>query len=41
MMQRPMRLAARVAHPVLRWGHDRVVEMTVNGFRRHLVVTAG
>jgi len=41
MMQRPMRLAARVAHPVLRWGHDRVVEMTVNGFRRHLVATAG
>ena len=37
MMQRPMRLAARVAHPLLRWGHDRVVEATVNGFRRHLV----
>jgi uncharacterized protein YndB with AHSA1/START domain len=36
MMQRPMRLAARVAAPVLRWGHDRVVEMTVAGFRRHL-----
>lgn len=28
MMQRPMRLAARVAHPLLRWGHDRVVEAT-------------
>ena len=26
MMQRPMRLASRVAHPLLRWGHDRVVE---------------
>jgi hypothetical protein len=37
MMQRPMRLAARFAHPVLRWGHDRVVEATVDGFRRHLV----
>jgi uncharacterized protein YndB with AHSA1/START domain len=36
MMQRPMRLAARVAHPLLRWGHDRVVEATVDGFRRHL-----
>ena len=36
MMQRPMRLAARVAHPLLRWGHDRVVEATVAGFRRHL-----
>ena|GEM_PF-427904 len=36
MMQRPMRLASRVAHPLLQWGHDRVVEMTVSGFRRHL-----
>jgi len=36
MMQRPMRIAARVAHPLLRWGHDRVVEVTVDGFRRHL-----
>jgi hypothetical protein len=36
MMQRPMRTAARVAHPVLRWGHDRVVEATVHGFGRHL-----
>jgi hypothetical protein len=36
MMQRPMRLAARVAHPMLRWGHDRLVEATVQGFRRHL-----
>jgi hypothetical protein len=37
MMQRPMRMAARVAQPVLRWGHDRVVDATVDGFRRHLV----
>lgn len=36
MMQRPMRLAARLAHPLLRWGHDRVVEATVAGFRRHI-----
>jgi hypothetical protein len=36
MMQRPMRLADRVAHPVLQWGHDRVVEITVAGFRRRL-----
>ena len=36
MMQRPMRLAARVAGPLLRWGHDRVVDMTVAGFRRQL-----
>jgi hypothetical protein len=31
MMQRPMRLANRVAHPLLQWGHDRVVEMTLKG----------
>jgi carbon monoxide dehydrogenase subunit G len=36
MMQRPMRLASRVAHPLLRWGHDRVVDMTVVGFRRNV-----
>ena len=34
MMQRPMRLASRFAHPLLQWGHDRVVEVTVAGFRR-------
>jgi len=39
MMQRPMRLAARLAGPLLRWGHDRVVEATVAGFRRHAGVT--
>ncbi len=36
MMQRPMRVASRVAHPMLAWGHDRVVEMTVAGFRRRM-----
>jgi hypothetical protein len=36
MMQRPMRIAARMAKPLLRWGHDRVVEATVDGFRGHL-----
>jgi carbon monoxide dehydrogenase subunit G len=36
MMQRPMRMACRVAFPLLRWGHDRVVDATVAGFRRHL-----
>jgi carbon monoxide dehydrogenase subunit G len=39
MMQRPMRLASRMGHPVLQWGHDRVVEVTVGSFRRRL--TAG
>lgn len=36
MMQRPMRLADRMAHPLMQWGHDRVVEITVAGFRRRL-----
>jgi hypothetical protein len=36
MMQRPMRIAARVAHPILCWGHDRVVEATVQSFSRVL-----
>jgi carbon monoxide dehydrogenase subunit G len=36
MMQRPMRIASQVAHPLLKWGHDRVVEVTVASFRRHL-----
>jgi hypothetical protein len=36
MQQRSMRLGARVAAPLLRWGHDRVVELTVASFRRHL-----
>jgi hypothetical protein len=40
MMQRSMRMAARVAHPVLRWGHDRVVDITVRAFRRHLAAAA-
>jgi hypothetical protein len=37
MMQLPMRLAARVAHPLLRWGHDHVVEATVSRFRSQLL----
>jgi hypothetical protein len=36
MRQRALRLAARFGYPLLRWGHDRVVEATVDGFRRHL-----
>ena len=36
MMQRPMRLASRFGRPLLQWGHDLVVETTVNGFRRRL-----
>jgi hypothetical protein len=36
MMQRAMRLADRVAHPLLQWGHDRVVEITVARFRQRI-----
>jgi carbon monoxide dehydrogenase subunit G len=41
MMQLPMRLASRFGHPLLRWGHDRVVETTVAGFGRHAEREAG
>jgi carbon monoxide dehydrogenase subunit G len=36
MMQRPMRIACRFGYPVIKWGHDRVLEMTVSSFRRHV-----
>jgi hypothetical protein len=36
VMQRPLRFAGRLAPPVLRWGHDRVVEATVSSFRGHV-----
>jgi carbon monoxide dehydrogenase subunit G len=36
MRQRAMRVASAVGSPVLRWGHDRVVEATVARFRAHL-----
>jgi uncharacterized protein YndB with AHSA1/START domain len=36
MQQPAMRLASRVGRPVLQWGHDRVVAMTVAGFRRRI-----
>jgi len=36
MMQAPMRSVARFAHPLLRWGHDRVVDATVSSFRRQV-----
>jgi hypothetical protein len=34
MRSAPLRIAARVAYPLMRWGHDRVVDMAVSGFRR-------
>ena len=37
IMQAPMRLAATLgAGRLLKWGHDRVVDMTVAGFKRRL-----
>jgi len=36
MMQRPMRIASRFAHPLLVRAHDVVVDLTVSGFRRNL-----
>ena len=33
MVSAPMRMAARVARPLVLWGHDRVVEMTVAALR--------
>lgn len=41
MMQRPMRMAARFGRPLLQWGHDRVVEITVAGFRRRVEALPG
>jgi hypothetical protein len=41
MMQRPMRLAARFAYPLLQWGHNRVVEATVSSFRQQLARAPG
>ena len=34
MRSAPLRAAARVAYPLMRWGHDRVVDMAVAGFRQ-------
>jgi carbon monoxide dehydrogenase subunit G len=36
MRQPAMRLADRFGHPLLQWGHDRVVAVTVAGFRRRI-----
>ena len=41
MQQRPMRLAACVAAPVLRWGHDRVVELAVAAFAATYAIAYG
>ena len=35
MMSPALRVSARVAYPLMRWGHGRVVEMAVAGFRQN------
>jgi uncharacterized protein YndB with AHSA1/START domain len=34
MHSAPLRVAAHMAYPLMCWGHDRVVDMAVAGFRR-------
>jgi len=41
MTQWPMRMACAVAFPMLRWGHDRVVEQAVRGFVREMSRRSG
>jgi hypothetical protein len=38
MRSAPLRVAARVAYPLMRWGHDRVVDMAVSGFQRRALL---
>ncbi len=40
MRSAPLRVAARVAYPLMRWGHDRVVDMAVAGFQRRALSAA-
>jgi hypothetical protein len=28
----PLRVAARLCYPLMRWGHDQVVDMAIAGF---------
>jgi hypothetical protein len=37
MHSAPLRVAAHVAYPLMRWGHDHVVDMAVAGFRRRVL----
>ena len=34
MYSAPLRIAAHIAYPLMRWGHDCVVDMAVAGFRQ-------
>jgi hypothetical protein len=35
-----LRVGARMAYPLMRWGHDRVVDMAVAGFRQRALPPA-
>lgn len=40
MRSAPLRVAAHVAYPLMRWGHDRVIEMAAGDFRRQALHAA-
>jgi len=40
MASKPMRVAARVARPLVLWGHDRMVEIAVAGIAGRLPVAS-
>jgi carbon monoxide dehydrogenase subunit G len=40
MRKLSMRAAATIAYPMLRWGHDRVVQAAVEAYRRRLTGSA-
>lgn len=40
MCSPPLRLGAAVAYPLMRWGHDRVVDMAAAGFGRRALGTS-
>lgn len=39
LVSAPLRVAARIASPLMRWGHDQVVAMAVAGFRHNALAT--
>jgi len=41
MNSTPLRVAVRAAHPLMQWGHDRVVDMTVSSFRQRALSADG
>jgi hypothetical protein len=41
MHSAPLRVAAHIAYPLMRWGHDCVVDMVVAGFRQQALPATG